>query len=132
MQVSASNDPAQLDLSTKLSIDRTWLAQERTMLAWIRTATSLITFGFAIYSFFGISTGPGSKHATELGARIFALSLIGIGLTALLAAAIQRRQAIAGLKSIRSDLKIPSLGGIVALLVGALGLLALLVLLLRI
>ncbi len=29
--------------------DKTFLAYTRTLLAWIRTSTSLLTFGFAIY-----------------------------------------------------------------------------------
>lgn len=33
----------------ELSLDRSILAFERTFLAWIRTAASLMTFGFAIY-----------------------------------------------------------------------------------
>ena len=41
-----------LDSGTKLAVDRTWLAHERTMLAWVRTAASLISFGFTIYKFF--------------------------------------------------------------------------------
>jgi hypothetical protein len=37
-----------LDVASNLAVDRTRLAHERTMLAWVRTATSLITFGFGI------------------------------------------------------------------------------------
>ena len=32
-------------------MDRTRLAYERTLMAWVRTATSLISFGFTIYKF---------------------------------------------------------------------------------
>jgi putative membrane protein len=48
----------EIDRSTKLAFDRTYLAEERTILAWIRTATSLITFGFAIFSFLEFPTEP--------------------------------------------------------------------------
>ena len=41
-----------LDTSTRLAIQRTRLASERTLMAWIRTATSLIGFGFTIFKFF--------------------------------------------------------------------------------
>jgi uncharacterized membrane protein YidH (DUF202 family) len=37
-----------------LAVERTRVAYDRTMLAWTRTATSLITFGFTIYKFFQI------------------------------------------------------------------------------
>ena len=35
-----------------LPSETNYLAYERTMLAWIRTAVSLITFGFTLYKFF--------------------------------------------------------------------------------
>ena len=41
-----------LDVGTRLAVDRTALAHERTLMAWIRTAASLISFGFTIYKFF--------------------------------------------------------------------------------
>jgi putative membrane protein len=34
-----------------LSLERARLAQERTLLAWVRTATTLMTFGFALFKF---------------------------------------------------------------------------------
>ena len=37
-----------LDTATTLAFERTRIASERTMMAWITTATSLITFGFSI------------------------------------------------------------------------------------
>jgi putative membrane protein len=120
-----------LDRSTSLAYDRTWLAEERTVLAWVRTAISFITFGFAIYSFFGISSGAGYKFATYLGPRIFSLSLIAVGLFALVAATIQRRRAIEVMRRVRPDLPHTSAAGIVGGLVACLGLLALVVLLWR-
>jgi putative membrane protein len=40
-----------------LAVDRTWLAHERTLMAWVRTATSMISFGFTIYKFFQFEAG---------------------------------------------------------------------------
>jgi putative membrane protein len=122
----------ELDQSTKLAFDRTWLAEERTLLAWIRTATSLITFGFAIYSFFGIPTGAGHKLTSGLGPRIFAVGLIAVGLISLLGAALQRRRAVRDMRKIHRSLPGFSISGIVGGLVGALGLLGLVFLLYRI
>ncbi len=38
---------------------------ESTAMAWVRTATSFITFGFAIYKFFEIET-----HGIDIGPRV--------------------------------------------------------------
>ena len=38
--------------SGELAMDRTLLARERPLMAWIRTAFSMISFGFAIFKFF--------------------------------------------------------------------------------
>ena len=41
----------ELKLNDHLAIDRTRLAAERSLMAWIRTALSMIAFGFTIYKF---------------------------------------------------------------------------------
>ncbi|MDR3557688.1 MAG: DUF202 domain-containing protein [Syntrophobacteraceae bacterium] len=38
--------------SNQLALERTILAHERTLMGWVRTSTSLITFGFTLYKFF--------------------------------------------------------------------------------
>ena len=122
----------QLDRATKLALDRTRLAEERTVLAWVRTAASLITFGFAIYSFFAIPNGAGYTHATHLGPRIFALTLIGIGLLSLLLASVQRERAESAMIAFYPGRSRVSMGAVVAGLVACLGILALLLVLLRV
>jgi putative membrane protein len=52
-------------------------------MAWIRTATSLISFGFTIYKFFQLENGAGQPNRW-IGPRTFALSMIGIALISLL------------------------------------------------
>jgi putative membrane protein len=121
-----------LDQSTKLAFNRTWLAEERTLMAWIRTATSLITFGFAIYSFFAIPSGAGHRLTTRhLGAQMFSLGLIVMGLIALLAAVLQRRAAMREMKRIYPTLSRFSSGEVIAVLIGCLGLFAIVILLVR-
>jgi len=65
---------------------RTRLALERTMMSWIRTAVSLIGFGFAIVQFFehlqqmpGVSPGRIARAPQYLG-----LALISCGVLALI------------------------------------------------
>lgn len=41
--------PIEMDTSTRIAYNRTRLAYENTMMAWVRTATSLIAFGFSAY-----------------------------------------------------------------------------------
>jgi putative membrane protein len=122
----------ELDDSTRLAFDRTQLAEERVTLAWIRTATSLITFGFAIYSFFGIPTGAGHPHAPHEGPRIFSLLLIVTGLVTLLCAAIQRRRSIQAMRAIHPEVKAGSMAATIGVLIACIGLIGLAILLLRV
>ena len=113
------------DASTRFSFERTLLSHERTLMAWVRTATSLITFGFTIYKFFQLEIGASVRPRIHqvIGAREFAMIMIGIGLVALLLATIQNWQYRQNLR--KQHLKIPlSLTTLVAGLVSALGLLA--------
>jgi putative membrane protein len=107
-------------------VDRTRLAYERTMMAWVRTATSLISFGFTIYKFFELELRkPGSGIAmSRVGPREFALLMITIGLVALTLAGIQHYYS---LRSLRESYGIMprSVAGPVAALIGGLGLVAL-------
>ena len=61
---------------------RTRLALERTMMAWLRTAVSLIGFGFAIVQFFErLEQVPGALPATHPTAPLYlglALILSGV------------------------------------------------------
>ena len=54
----------ELKLNDRLAIDRTRLAAERSLMAWIRTALSMIAFGFTIYKFLqalhAAKPGPGA------------------------------------------------------------------------
>lgn len=67
------------------------MAYERTLLAWIRTAASLISFGFTIYKFFEYlgDSPPGEQSGRFFGVREFAFSMIVIGVIAALLATLQ-------------------------------------------
>lgn len=82
-------------------MDRTRMAAERTLMAWVRTALAMISFGFTIYKFLQVfqeqSTQPVLlSHAP----RNVALTLIGIGTFALVIACVQHWQYI---KKLRPD-----------------------------
>jgi putative membrane protein len=93
---------------------RTRLSVERTLMSWVRTAVSLIGFGFAIVQFFdrlGAMPGAAPAHLPE-APRYLGLMLIGCGILALVVSIWQYRfgldylwsgsfAAIAGLESER-------------------------------
>lgn len=71
--------------SVELARERTALAYERTLMAWIRTCGSMITSGFALYKLFYYmhAISPVGHRPSLLGARVFGLALIGIGVVML-------------------------------------------------
>jgi putative membrane protein len=84
---------------------RTRLAVENTLLAWVRTATSLIGFGFTIVQFFQrFHELPGAKSAWLPSApRNLGLALIFAGIVSLTISTLQYR-------SINRDLRSGSFG----------------------
>jgi putative membrane protein len=100
------------------------------MLAWVRTGTSMITFGFAIYNFHRIATGD-RPSSQLIGPHGFATIMVCIGLVALLLAAFEYRHSMRMLSAQYPDIPRSPLPAAVALLVSALGLLALVVIALR-
>lgn len=65
---------------------RTRLSVERTMMSWLRTAVSLIGFGFAIVQFFErLQNMPGARPARHpMAPEILGLALIASGILALI------------------------------------------------
>ena len=97
MKNKAQTDPIS---SNELAVDRTRLAHERTLMAWVRTAASLISFGFTIYKFFQYLQEKGQGREERIfGPREFALVMIAIGLTALLLATLQHRRDMVRLRA---------------------------------
>jgi len=75
---------------------RTRMSAERTLMSWLRTAVSMIGFGFTIVQFFERFQGmPGVKTAAHPEApRILGIMLIGSGTIALVIAAWQYRTLV--------------------------------------
>ena len=123
---------SRLDRSTTLAYDRTRLAYQRTMLAWVRTGTSLITFGFAIYNFHRIATGDRQSSSHQLiGPHGFATIMVSVGLVALLLATFEYRHSMRMLGAQYPNIPRSPLPAAVALLISALGVLALVVMAFR-
>jgi len=99
------------------------------MLSWVRTATSLITFGFSIQQFFRITKGATLQGNGLIGPEEFGLIMIVIGLLALLLASLDHRMRV---KALRAQYPAqdgyaslpPSQATFLAALIGILGLLA--------
>ena len=127
MKEASQSTPSTFDLA----VDRTRLAHERTLMAWVRTSASLISFGFTIYKFFQYLRDQNQVVRDRVfGPREFAMSLVIIGLAALVFATIQHRMEMASLR--RHFAHVPySLATLVGGLVGLLGVIVFAALILR-
>jgi putative membrane protein len=100
------------------------------MMSWIRTATSLITFGFSVYKFFQFEKPTNGSQNHLIGPRGFALILVSIGLFSLVLATLEHRQNIRTLSE-QSGGDTHSLAVVMAGLISVLGILALLAMIFR-
>ena len=117
-----------LDAATFLAVERTRAAYDRTMMAWIRTAISLITFGFAVYKFIDIDQ---RRVRTRFdGPRIFGIMMVSFGLISLLFATIENRKYLREL-NLQYSTSHRSMARTLAVLIAILGITAIIVMLLR-
>jgi len=116
-------DQTNLGLNDILAMDRTRMAAERTLMGWIRTSFSMMTFGFTIYK---ITQEVGKLNAATAGpvseTRYLGLVLASLGTGALMIACVQHWLYTRRLRSGQADLSW-DLTLAVALLVVCLGLL---------
>ena len=99
------------------------IAAERTLMAWIRTALSMIGFGFTIYKFFQYlpaELAAGNVRRPQ-APRNLALTLIALGTLALLAATLQHRLSLSkfGVSAKRHIWSISFVVAIFVILIGA-------------
>jgi putative membrane protein len=113
-------------LAERATLIRTRLALERTLMAWLRTAISMITFGFTLFKAIQYAHELGIKSTGDvLSVNVFALALIGIGLVALALATVQHLRHARTLRNLDSELPVFSPGAALAMLFAGVGLLAL-------
>jgi putative membrane protein len=101
------------------------MAADRTLMAWIRTTLSMISFGFTIYKFYQYLYESGKLGAGPdlQGPRNLGLALIVLGLVSLAAASVQYAGEVRGLANGR--LRPPRLTLVVAAGVSLIGTMAL-------
>ena len=125
-----------LDTSTSLSLERTFLAYESTLLGWIRTSTSLISFGFSIQQFFRVARAGQPPSDRLIGPQEFGLLMRIVALVVLAMATWQHRLETRALEArYPGSVSFPGLrrsnARIVAALIAVLGALGVLSMVLR-
>jgi putative membrane protein len=101
-------------------------------MAWVRTAASLISFGFTIYKFFQYLREGQPVNMGLVGPRTFAILLILIGIMSLVVGTLEHRRSMQALRAEFGAGVVPrSLATMVGSLVSVLGLLGLIIVVLR-
>ncbi|MEB3303023.1 MAG: DUF202 domain-containing protein [Cyanobacteriota bacterium] len=120
-----------VNVTNELAKERNREAAERTLMAWIRTSLSLISFGFGVDKIIGAinrSRFGGSARA-DLSVRVMAIAFIVTGIVALASATLQHKRILARLarpEFVYHDHR--SLGTATALALMAIGTLCLIIL----
>lgn len=121
-QSKPKGQPPDGSSQVELAVERTRLAYDRNMMSWIRTSSSLITFGFAVDQFFAVAQRQAVAHGHLLSPHRFAIFLICLGLVSLLLSTLQHRASLAGLIARYGGEAPPRTpAGIVAALIAVLG-----------
>lgn len=94
MTETAADPVSRAGAGNELALQRTLLAHERTMLSWVRTATSLISFGFSIQQFFRATKIAEAMRDRLIGPAEVGTAMTVIGLAALLLATLEQRAAL--------------------------------------
>jgi putative membrane protein len=111
---------------TDLAMDRTYWAAQRTLMGWIRTSLSMISFGFTIGKLgqtLQVFEVKGLRGTKMIGIDTIAYFLVIIGTTALLGAAVQYSRRVHVLCEQGLDRQI-SIEFVVAIVLSVMGLVA--------
>ncbi|MFO7630295.1 MAG: DUF202 domain-containing protein [Prochlorococcaceae cyanobacterium] len=88
-----------MNVTNELAKQRNRDAAERTLMAWIRTCLSLISFGFGLDKIIAaINSRRGVIVHAELGVRLVAVGFVVTGVMAMLAAIAQHRYSLRRLR----------------------------------
>ena len=126
-----SAQPASVNLTNELAKERNRAAAERTLMAWIRTSLSLISFGFGVDKVIGAINRSrwGASARADLSVRLMAIAFIVTGVGALAAATVQHKRILRRLMQDNFTYQhSTSLGIATALALMAIGILCLIIL----
>ncbi|MCH9730546.1 MAG: DUF202 domain-containing protein [Actinomycetia bacterium] len=99
-------------------------------MAWIRTSTSLIAFGFTIFKFFQYLSTEDHHRQPVVSPWVVGMLMILMGVAALALAWLQHRQEMKTLEAMIGPMPY-SIAGVMAGLIACLGLVAFVVVILR-
>lgn len=106
MRFLSQGGSAELHRPTRDAEVREHLANERTLLAWVRTGVGLISVGFVVERAGALASGTPGGQQTVLASEVFGLALVALGCLTLVVGAMQffrnRRMIIAGVFSAMS------------------------------
>jgi putative membrane protein len=90
-----------MNMTNELAKQRNRDAAERTLMAWIRTCLSLISFGFGLDKIVAAikSQGDGVEGHAGLGVRLVSMAFVVTGMVAMAAATLQHRRDLRRLDS---------------------------------
>ena len=115
----SSSEMAQLN--TRLAIDRTLMAADRSLMAWVRTALSMISFGFTIYKLLEGFEAAGEHLRRVNTPRDIGLFLTGLGTVAMVMGTLEYWYRLKGLRQ-SAELRVVQPSFIMALIMSAAGL----------
>ena len=127
--MTENQTPKTTNIATELAKERSRAAAERTLMAWIRTGLSLISFGFGIAKFV-----PILERTSGLSmAQIVGLSFIALGILSMILAMYQHRRELRHILQVEYVFKPRlSLGSLVAALVILIGILSFVIVVIKI